>query len=352
MKEKVAKLTKKIPLTDKEKLVFYGLVKYSLLNDHQLSKRLKIKRSTITAVKNKLKKQNFYSTYAIPNFESIGCELMCIVKGESPVGSIEERKKLGIINKIINSPEVIFDIGTDKEFLGIIVSRNFVEIKKLMDYVSAIYENSTNGTMEPPHFSYFPFEMSNIIKFFDYSALIKSLFSLNVKEENGKTIKSIKRELTSNEKIILYALTKYPDLTETGIAAKTRISRQTVSQIKNSLINDNFLKIVNIPDVRKLNCELLAYSYGKIDSGNIDKQKEVPSVIFRIHTEREDSSIFIFEDYTMYKAIYGELISNLKQRGVITDEPKICLIPINQIKFQKMDFAPLVKKILELKVVF
>lgn len=350
LSEKVLKLTRKISLTPNEKLVLYGLVKYPLLNDQQLSKMLSIKRSTVTAIKNKLKKQNFYSTYAIPNFPLIGCELMCILNGKAPIEPFEARKKLGIIKRIASTPEVVFDIGTDKEFLTIIISKNFVETKRLIDYISATYDRSTT---EMPNPTYYPFAISNMVNFFDYSLLLESLFNLNVEEEADRPIKSAGRELTNNEKIILYALTKYPDLTETQIAAKTKISRQTVSQIKDRLIKENYLKMANIPDVKRLDCELMAYSFGKIlNISQLDRQKKVPYLVFAVHTEREGSGIFIFESYTNHKIEYDKLINILKKEHLIVGEPAMHLFPIHQIKFQKMDFAPLAKKVLELKVDF
>jgi len=350
LSEKVTKLTKKIPLTQNEKLVFYGLVKYPLLNDQQLSDKLKIKRSTITAIKNKLLRRGFYSTYIIPNFELIGCELMCIVNGKIPVEELKERKKRDIIKKLTSSPEVVFDIGTDKDFLGIIISKNFVETKRIIDYVSTMHEESD---IELPNIIYFPFEMSRIINLFDYSNLLKSLFNLKIKEDIITPIKSTKKELTNNEKTILYALTKYPDLADTEISAKTRISRPTVSQIKKNLLKEDFLKIVNIPDARKLDCELLVYSHTKIVGHKRNKLTlEIPSCLFTMMGEREMSCISIFENYTKYKIECDKLTNLLKKKQLITNEPIRYLFPIQQIKFQKIEFAPLVKKIFELKVDF
>ncbi|MBL7148074.1 MAG: PAS domain S-box protein [Nanoarchaeota archaeon] len=347
LSEKVSKLTRKIPLTHNEKLVFYGLVKYPLLNDQQLSEKLKIKRPTITAIKNKLKRQGFYLTYVIPNFELIGCELMCIINSKIQSGG---GARIEMIKKILSSPEVVYSINTDKDFLSIIISKNFVETKRLVDYVSSLYEESN---IEMPNIIYFPSTMSRIISLFDYSALLKSLFDLKIKDDIIKPLKPATRELTDNEKIILYTLTKYPNLTDSEIAAKTKISRPTVSQIKKNLINENFLKIINIPDANKLNCELLVYSTAKIDLKKINKQKqEIPSLIFMVNSERESSGIFIFETYTKHKIAYDKFTGLLKKEQFIIGEPTRHLFPIQQIKSQKVDFAPLVKKIFDLKVGF
>lgn len=349
LSEKVAKLTKKIPLTDNEKLVFYGLVKCPLLNDQQLSDKLKIKRSTVTAIKNKLLRQDFYSTYAIPNFELIGCELMCILNGKIPIEGNEKRKNIDI-KKVISSPEVVHDLRTDKDFLSIIISKNFADAKRIVDYVSMLYDG---GNVESPGVVYFPFAISRIINLFDYSDLLKSIFNLNMEDKVNKPIKSTKNALNDNEKIILYALTKYPDLTDTEIAAKTKISRQMMSLIKKSLIKENFIKIMNIPDVNKLDCELLLYSLEKINPKRFTKKKQgIPWSIFMVTNGRENSGIFIFENYTKYKQWYDKQMSLLKKDPFIIEEPKRDLFPTPQIKFQKMAFAPLVKKIFELKVNF
>lgn len=123
LSEKVLRLSRKIPLTEKEKLVFYGLVKYPEFSDQQLSEKLKEKRSTITSIKNKLLRKNFYKTKIIPDFSLLECELLCIAYGETPVG-IEENKKL------VNHKEVVYSLMTDRNFLDIIIAKKLCIIKK------------------------------------------------------------------------------------------------------------------------------------------------------------------------------------------------------------------------------
>ena len=112
---------------------------------------------------------------------------------------------------------------------------------------------------------------------------------------------------------------------------KTKISRPTVSQIKKSLIKENFLKIINIPNIKKLNCDLLVYLNTKKSLGKIKQDQEISSLIFT--------------DYDEYKKLHDKLISSLEKE----EEPEKYLFPISQIVSEKIDFAPLVKKIFGLK---
>ena len=58
IKGKELEIKERIALTDKEKIVLWGLCRYPLLNDEELSSKLNLKRSTLTAIKNRLKTKN------------------------------------------------------------------------------------------------------------------------------------------------------------------------------------------------------------------------------------------------------------------------------------------------------
>ena len=52
--------------TDKEKIVFYGIIKYPNINDNALSKIIDVNQSTIATIRNKLKKKNYFQFIRIP----------------------------------------------------------------------------------------------------------------------------------------------------------------------------------------------------------------------------------------------------------------------------------------------
>jgi len=90
-------------LSNNEKLVLYGLTRYPLDNDRQLSEKVNLKMSTITAIKNRLKTRNYYFTARIPMLNDLGCELVNIIYGRIyPMTSDEKKLEL---SKIINGFE-------------------------------------------------------------------------------------------------------------------------------------------------------------------------------------------------------------------------------------------------------
>lgn len=337
LSEKVAKLTKEIPLTKYEKDVLHGVVKYASLNDQQLAERLNLRRSTVTAIRNKLKKQNFYSPCVIPNFSLLGCELMCVLNGEV----IADKSQL------IENPEVVFAMGTGKEFFSIVVSGRFSGVKKLVDEITTQHEETQSKV---PYVQYFPFDMSQIARFFKWNHLLADIFELDITiQDNKDGSKSnrlkksvnkspVENHLSRNEKIVLYALTKFPGFTDTEIARKTFLSRVTVSKARKSLLEGNFFRMINLPNKEKLGLELIALSHGKRNS----KSALAPSTIFDISTERVSCAISLYANYTKYK---NELERVGEQSHL---PPKTLLIPIKELTFEKLDFASLLKHIFEL----
>lgn len=340
LSDKVSKLTSKIPLTNIERIVFYGLIKYPLLSDSELSKRLKIKRSTVTSIKNKLLRHNFYTTYVIPDFGALGCELLCAVHG----------KAIGSCKDVVSSPEMVYCINTDRDVLGIMVSKSFVETKQLLDSISNLYDEKN---IEPPDVIYFPFESTQIPKLLDYSTSVGRIFDLNIKDKPTKFKRAKKRELSKIEKVILYALTKYPNLPDKDLAYKTKISRQTISKIKKKFLKENLLTIVNKPNTRELIYELLVCLHTKNNvKNNLEQIPKMPSNIFTVSGDSEAFGIFLFENYAEHRTISGKLSKILRKGKKKIKEPKIRLFSTRHIQSEKMDFASLVKKIFNLKVDF
>ena len=59
-------------LSPNEKAVFHALVKYTSLNDRELSEQVAVKLSTVTAIKNRLKSRGYFMTVRVPQLQRLG----------------------------------------------------------------------------------------------------------------------------------------------------------------------------------------------------------------------------------------------------------------------------------------
>lgn len=356
MESELSKIKKReIHLTQKEKLCFYGLVRWPNATDKELSKKLKLPLSTITTIRNKLKKQGYYQTFRIPDFRALGCELINIGMGVlKPQATFEKRSKIKDYNSIITMPEIIFMNSTDKEILTIQAIENFTRFNEIQEMSVERFKNL--GFFEKVEQIQVPSDKLEIYKLFDYSCLLKQLFGINLDHEEIIASNLKKRSFTKKEKTALYGMVKYPELNDTKLAKKINISRQTISSLKKRFIKEGVLKTVNIPDISKLDCEILAFSHAKMGH-NFDKEKmlqgldhmcrHVP-VHLLLMSENDSFSAFISKNYEEFDKLNKLMEQSSKDANLFSEPPKTTLIPIKNIKVRRLDFAPLTKKMLGL----
>ncbi len=358
LSEKLEEATKKLPLTENEKNVFYGIIRYPLLNDIELSRKFRIKRSTITAIKNKLRKEKLYSTYRVPKFSSLGCELLTVIYAKLDPMTQYKSGKFGIFRETAAIPEQVLFLATNRELMGICISENLTSFKKHIDSLIRKYHES--NLIENISLVYFPFEISKLEKFFDYGPFTAGILKLAVADEQKKPVKQKARNLTHNEKIILYALVKFADLNDSEIAEKTKLPRPSVSQTRRRLVKEGLLEVINIPDITQLKCELLSLSHMVFSSKvsaedakkSLDYLNKAPSSNFIAASDTEACIIGTYSDYTGYEAENHNSIKFFNENKIAVENRATNVFPVPQIQFQKLDFAPLLKKIFELDVDF
>lgn len=356
----VIRLTGKIPLTDNEKLVLYSLVKHPLLNDIELCRKLKLKRSTVTAIRNRLEKGRFYSTYRVPDFSLLGCELLTITYAALNPLYADEASKLRLFEEASGTPEQVCVEATSNQFVEVCISKSMTEVKKHLDAAAAKLE--TGGLSRTLRSVYFPFELSGFVKLFDYSSHLHKLLGLETAEEPKAAhkikIRPAARKLTPNEKAILYALVKYPSANDSELAGITKLPRPSISQARLKLIKDSFLRVVNIPNLLRMGSELAVFDHIKLEPG------AQPQTASRIKTHLEGCShcctaimsatdlctLSAYSDYTEYEAERNEHIRFYNSQRLKTAATSIC--PLPDTKFIKMQFAQLLKKLFDLKVNF
>jgi len=354
---------KKIPFTQKERIVFYGLVKFPELNDQKLSKKLKIKRSTVTAIRNKLKRRNFYFPRVIPNFKLLECELMTFIWGKlSYPAPLEEKRKMPVIKNAMQSPEAVFQIITDDEFFSLLIFKNFTEFKKMEDKFAHVYKKYSSKERNV-NIVHFPLETSEIFSLFDYSLCLKDLLKLKhedkktaTKPKTSKAVPSI--ELKEREKVVLGILVKYPELNDAEIAKKSGITRQTVSKIKSRLIKKGVIKLINEPNFKKISCELFVAVHTKFNPQIepnkrkllLEKPKSKCPTIIDVESNAEEVCGSFFEDYLSFKMTQDDLGKVYRQKDLLLRESVTQIIPMQQIKFYRTDFVPIIEKTLNIKI--
>lgn len=344
LKEKVRVLEKKEihQLTENDKMVLYGLAKYPELNSIKLSKKLRMKRTTAIGIINKLKTKGFYSSHRLPDLETLGYGMLVVEAGAHPQLSekLQEACRLAM-----ESRRHVYCICTDKEYLTIAVARDTADYREnvIRSSMRAAFPESGGDriTME------FPLNSAVDMRLFDYGSVLGGWFSIDGGRDDGfvrKPVRAVGRP-SKNELKLLYALTRYPDLSDNEIAGKSSLSKVTVSQIKRRLAKEGLVSTVRMPDLRKLGCGLLLLiSLSHKSSSKIrgrDILKHLPAAAIHVEDSMGSFAVIPFRDFSEYRAAYDAFTASPHLMDALIRPPETILLPAGRILCQKLDYSGL-----------
>ena len=348
---------KKIGLTEKEKLVLYGLVYYPEMTDKMLSKRLNLKHSTVTSIRHRLKENGYLKKLIIPKLQSMGCEMLAVIYTNfSPLIPLLERVE--ITGKTIEVfEEIFFSVGEQDKGFSLSLSKDYATIGKINDIRTQTFGGRGLLEDEYPNLIVFPFEISKIYRFFDFAPMLRKNFGLNLKVEseieNVEFKSSGDMVFSDSEKNAYCMLVSYPDLPDSNIGRELDVSRHTISRIRRKFEENNFMKKLVLPNFVKLGFEIMAFyhiSFNPRNPPNIEEDAAAllmsDSTIFLASRQFEAVMISIYSDYEDYKRDRTKVMQVLRENNWIAKDPVIRSYGLNTTVFIKdFKFAPIASKI-------
>lgn len=251
-------------LSEKEKLVLYNLVKYPSLNDREVSERIGMKISTLTSIKNRLRKGDYYRTIRIPHLSYIGYELLWVRYGSyTTTKDTEEifKKEQEIIEEL--GLNTFYAVQDGHSFFSLNISRNYTEAQNQIRTVEKEFQ--ALGYLDRFNYLFLPFDLTINLFDFDYSLLLKN--TLEIEDEWMFTLPGILdttstwMDLRKNDVRILQNLITNPEFPDTAIANETNTTRQAVSRLRKKFEKEGVIRTVRVPNIRNLGYEIMVFSH-------------------------------------------------------------------------------------------
>ena len=346
-------------LTEKEKKTFCALVMHPGYNDRELAELIEVNLSTVTAIRRRLTSSNYYSRTGIPSVQYLGGELLTITYGDiSEIIPREERDKL-LADFVNNNDRICHAFTSENSGVIMFISKNYTEIQVDIDKLQKILKTNNMVSSMPWEHAIFPFDVSTSLNYFDYSYLLSRSMS-----ETGFKMPKIdlnykkyeKRNLTTKEKAVLLCLVENPALSDSAIAKKVEVSRQTISKIKQRFEDNNLLRMANIPCIDQIGCETMILSHIHFNPNALLEERnrgvslllDISPVIFDINGRFETVMINVVNSYEEYNDYKNKLISYYASHNFIKEDPKIYSMPVKNINYIKnLDFSGVLMSLLE-----
>ena len=348
----------KTNLTEKEKLTLYGLTRYPTLTDKQLSEKLNLKHSTVTSIRHRLRENEYFRSLIIPRLQNMGCNMIVLIYTDlNPLIPLEER--VIISGKTIAVFEEIFlSVGVQDKGFSLSLSKDYATIGRINDIRTQTFGKHGFLEDEYPNMVVFPFDISKIYRFFDFSPLLKKNFDLEmestdeVKDLGFLSGKSV--NLTNREKSIYCSLVKYPEISDSELGKKIGVSRHTVSRLRRNFEKDFLIRRINLPNLKKLGFEILTTYHIRYDPRNhpnMEKDETTSlisdSTIVMASRMFETFMLSVHTDFDDYNKDTTRIMQILKENKWISKNPVIRTHSLNELVFIKdYIFAPIAKKIL------
>jgi len=328
----------KSSLSDNETRTLLGLVKYPTLNDRQLSERIGIKMSTVTAIKNRLKDMGYFISVRVPNRQYLGAEIMSVTYAHTDP-AIPEKTQVEVGRKLFEDFDELFYIGAGPRYrFSMSMHRNYSSACGVLDGVFDLY--SRNGFLIPDEHQvvHFPFDRSKIYNFFDYSSLLEKSFDLQLPPREADrhihdgefgTIRSAK--MSRIERKVLRGLVQNPDLLDSNISKRIDVTRQSVTKMRKGFEDLDLFHALRVPNLEMLGFGVLALVHTRYRPTSTVKDRARPlkaiydqmPVLFKAETNKDGVELVATRDYQEFDDYLNLKVSHLRKEDAIDRDPKV-----------------------------
>lgn len=345
-----------LKLTSKERLVLYGLARYPGFSDIDLASNIGVDRSTIFKSKRKFRDWQLIKLLNVPSGESVSAEILTAVFVKyKPTAPIEARQRTEAYEKWMNYPNCVSLVATDTDSVSMFYSKSLTDFK--VNFDPLIDEYYLKNFVEDIQYFHYPFQVSSYSS--DAALAVNSIFDLartDMPEEVPAPVHPSPEEskLTEKDKLTLYAFVKYPMLSDLELSRRTGISRPTISGKRTKFFQSGLLTREAYIDWQKICCELMSFYHVDIrhghDRGDLLKVhkafRRIGAPLFSYLQPGEIFGAFLSTGYPELKSRMDKEIRELSAEGLIRDRPKLVVMPLSEIKANKIDYAPMVGKML------
>jgi DNA-binding Lrp family transcriptional regulator len=354
-----AKNTAVHQLSQNEARVLHSLVRWPNLSDQAIHSEIGMKKSTFSSIKARLREHDYYRRYYIPNFPLIGFELLMVMHGHlNRFTTLDERMRVSE-DTLKSFVEDFYVVSESNKAFNIAISQNYTEYSKNQELFYQIYSENKFLTKTGMQIDVYPFEISRIRAFMDYEALVARLFGFESSEYNEdlliptEGVQMIK--LSKAERKVLAGLVKYPEESDTLIAEKVGVSRNTVANAKRKFLKNKICFPRVVPNLEKLGLKLLVFTHRKFNARTTMEQREesvelvrkIISPHFYVSKNLDGFLISAHSSFDEYNKAFDEVMKYYLKQDYIVDEPETYQISIADMHMVKeFEFLPLTLKIL------
>lgn len=342
-------------LTANEKQVLYGLVRHPVLNDRELSELLDVKVSTVTAIRRRLRRADYFATRRMPMMHRLGWELL--IGGSARLDLAQGTQSMPRLRELLRDrlPNLFHVVASADRLSFLGFAQNYTDARREVDELRTALDRAKLLGDGDVDLRAFPMSLSILPTFFDYSHSLALAFDiedrLSFKMDHAK---SGDIELTRKETEVLKGLVRFPELSDKALAQRVRVSRQAVSKMRREFEGEGLIRTARIPNLRLLGFELHITAFArfgpsaplKARTEGFERLLRATPSFFLVSDEREAIVIGTTRSYEEYSTLSAGLTKHFKERGFLSEDPQVYVgLTASTEILRNCEFGPLVQSL-------
>ena len=343
-------------LTENEKRVLYGLVRHPVLNDRELLELLDVKVSTVTAIRRRLRRADYFVTRRIPMMNRLGWELL--VAGHARLDLAQGAQVLPRLREAIKDRfPGLFHVAASTDHLSFLgFARDYTAARSEVDELRQTLDRGKMLGEGDVQLSAFPMSLSATPTFFDYSHALALAFEIEDRAAPRMDRAKVGDvALTRKETEVLKGLVRFPELSDKGLAGRVKVSRQAVSKMRREFEQEGFLRTARVPNLRLLGFELFITAFARFAPSSTMKTRAEAferllraSPTFTLVTDESEAVVIgAARTYEQFTTLRGSLTKHFEERGHLLGDPAIYVgLTSTTEMLRSCDFAALVQGVM------
>jgi DNA-binding Lrp family transcriptional regulator len=305
---------KREDLSKNEKLVFWAVLRWPQGNDRVLSKKIGLKMSTVTAIRNRIRRAGGFRPIRIPLMTRLGVELLVVHTWKVFPGAETADVVAGATEAASGASGVFYGFMDRFNIVMMGLYRNYSEY---FASTLAIKEKLISGKLiisqaENEENTLFPLRYSKILKLFEFSEIARKEFGIDGKLGAVEAVvpeleTRHERKMSNIEKKVYMGLLMNPGIVDNLVGKKIGVTRQSVTKIRKRFESDGLIEYTRLPNYDTLGQRMLAvirYEAGQgasLEAGIREKamewtMRELPG-FFSVASDRQGLILGVMETY-------------------------------------------------------
>lgn len=344
-----------------QKSVLYADVSYPELTDSELSKIVGISPGRISTIRSQLIREEFYREMKIPaldllGFEGIGAVMVDLKEAHTSDDSSHRK----MVDDLCRGPGVLYAVeGADQ----LMILTAFPRLSLFEGFADECFEvgcRISNSDCEELSVS-FPFDISTISSFWDFSSVLHDRFGVNIPLPNRHSPpigKSTRRPNPSIDEIrMLDLMIRDPVGNDADLATRADVGLSTFRRTKERIISQGLCKRAFVPEISKMGFELVVFSLLRLNPcrmrpGEVDKIKSLVSPWPFILISRKSKALIghCFSNYTNFERYSSRVLKELKKGSIHMDTIKtISYSTAGMREIKPLDFSGLLSTLVQME---